>query len=85
VFVLLLLSVTFWAQSTALTSEPGPHHCPNHCCPFCSVGLLPFLQPAVSSVVAPLFAASWLAWSPDSDPAPRVLAASGSSRAPPAA
>jgi hypothetical protein len=84
-FVFLLLCLTFWTQSSALTSRDGPHHSPDHCCPLCNVGLLPVLQPATTSAVAPVFHLIWLAPTPDSGPVHDVLVAAGSSRAPPSA
>jgi hypothetical protein len=84
-FVFLLLYLAIWAQSSALTSRPGPHHAPDHCCPLCQVGLLPYVQPAIAFVVTPAFLSVWRAPTPDFGPAHEVLVAAGSSRAPPIA
>jgi hypothetical protein len=80
--VLLILCLTAWAQSSALTTEH--HHESGHCCLLCQAGPLA-LQPGVTSSVNPIFLLAWLAATPDSGRAHEALVAAGSCRAPPIA
>jgi len=82
--VMLLLCLTVWAQTSALTSEHD-HHDSGHCCLLCHAGPLAYLSPGVTSAVTPVFRLTWLAAPPDFGPAYEVLVASGSCRAPPLA
>jgi|GEM_PF-1375077 len=83
--VLLLLCLAIWAQSSALAFQPGPHHAAEHCCLLCHVGPLPFLQPAVTSTVTPVFLLAGLTDTPEFNPGHQVPLAAASSRAPPIA
>jgi hypothetical protein len=83
--VLLLLSLAVWTQSSAFASLSGPHHAPDHCCLLCHLGPLPFLKPAITCAVTPVFFSAGLAATPDFNPAREVPPAAASSRAPPIA
>jgi hypothetical protein len=83
--ILLLLSVTIAAQSSALDPRHESHHAPGHCCLVCHLGSLPFLRTSVPAPVTPVFLVTWLAPSSDFQPFHEVLLTASSSRAPPAA
>jgi hypothetical protein len=83
--VLLLLSVTIAAQSSALDPKHESHHAPGHCCLVCHLGSLPYLRTSVPAAVTPVFLVTWLAPAPDFQPFHQVLLTASSSRAPPAA
>jgi len=42
--ILLFISLTIAAQSSALSAKHEAHHAPGHCCLLCHVGPLPFLR-----------------------------------------
>jgi hypothetical protein len=83
--VLLLLSVTIAAQSSALDPRHESHHTPGHCCLVCHLGSLPFLRTSVPAAMTPVFLAAWLSPAPDIESFHEVLLTASSSRAPPAA
>jgi len=83
--VLLLLSVTIAAQSSALDPRHETHHAHGHCCLLCHTGPLTPLRTAVPATVTPAFLVTWLAPAPDFQPFHAVLLTASSSRAPPAA
>ena len=83
--VLLLLSLTLAAQSSALDPRHESHHAPGHCCLLCHTGPLTPLRTAVPAAVTPVFRVTWLAPAPDFQPFHEVLLTASSSRAPPAA
>jgi hypothetical protein len=83
--VLLLLSVTIAAQSSALDPRHESHHAQGHCCLVCHLGSLPYLRTSVPAAVTPVFLVTWLAPAPDFQPFHQVLLTASSSRAPPAA
>jgi hypothetical protein len=83
--VLLLLSVTIAAQSSALDPRHESHHAPGHCCLLCHTGPLTPLQTTAPPAVTPVFLVTWLAPAPDLQPFHEVLLTASSSRAPPAA
>ena len=83
--VLLLLSVTIAAQSSALDPRHESHHAPGHCCLLCYTGPLPFLQTTVTATVTPIFLVAWLAPAADFEPAHQVPFFATASRGPPAA
>ncbi|HWR52336.1 MAG TPA: hypothetical protein VN428_14585 [Bryobacteraceae bacterium] len=55
-----------------------------HCCWLCQVGPSPFLQPAASALLAPVFRIAWLEWAPGPDVPPEVRPQAHFSRGPPA-
>jgi uncharacterized membrane protein len=81
--VLVLLYAMVCAQTALLSSEHS-HNSSQHCCGLCHVGPIPFLQPVVAAVLAPIVALAWLASASDRDSPHEVLLTAGSSRAPPA-
>jgi len=81
--VLLLMCAVFCAQAASLAWDHS-HQDSQHCCGLCHAGPMPFLQPSVSGVVAPVVAVAWLATPSELGTAPETLLSSGSSRAPPA-
>lgn len=83
--VLLLLSVTIAAQSSALDLRHESHHAPGHCCLVCHLGSLPFLRTAAPAAVTPVSLVTWLAPAPEFQSFHEVLLTASSSRAPPAA
>lgn len=83
IFVLLLLTVTLFAQSAALLAENRPHRATEHCCLLCHVSL-PFLQASAPAAVAPMTGAQWLAAVPPADFFYSVFLPTSSSRGPPA-
>jgi len=83
--VLLLLSVTIAAQSSALDPRHESHHAPGHCCLLCYTGPLPMLRTTVPAAMTPVFLVTWLAPAPDFQSFHEVLLTASSSRAPPAA
>jgi hypothetical protein len=83
--VLMLLGLVVWAQSSKLASQPGRHHARDHCCLLFHLGPLPFLEPAITCAVTPVFVSGGLPATPDFNPAREVPLAATSSRAPPIA
>lgn len=83
--ILLLLSLTAAAQTSAFDPQHESHHAPGHCCLLCHTGPMPILRTIVPAAMAPVFLLTWLAPAPDPQPVHEVLLAAGSSRAPPAA
>jgi len=82
--VLLVLSAMVGAQGVSLAAGQSHQHASQHCCTLCHIGPLPFLQPAVSTALAPALSMAWLE-SPSGLDAPReVRLVTGFSRAPPA-
>lgn len=82
-FILLLLFVTLFAQSTTLTCEHQQHHETEHCCLFCHGSLL-FVRASAPATVAPLTSVTWLAAVPRFESYYDVFLSIGSSRGPPA-
>jgi hypothetical protein len=83
VFILLLLAVTLFAQTAALTSEHQHHHVTEHCCLLCHMGL-PFLQGGAPATVAPLASLQWLTGTPHFEFFYEVFLPTSPSRGPPA-
>jgi hypothetical protein len=83
-FVLAILCLVVWAQSSALVLQHSEHHSPEHCCLLCHAGPLPFLQTTISVSVAPIVPLAWFASPIELQNTHDVLIASTSSRAPPA-
>ena len=83
-FVLCLLCLAVWAQSSALALENHAHHSSEHCCLLCHTGPLPFLQTEVSTSAAPVLLVAWVASAAEYHGAPEALVPTRSSRAPPA-
>ncbi|MGB7760261.1 MAG: hypothetical protein WBL61_10560 [Bryobacteraceae bacterium] len=83
--ILLLLTATIAAQSSALDPRHESHHAPGHCCLLCHTGPIPLLRTAAPPALTPVFLVTWLAPAPDFQPFHEVLLTASSSRAPPAA
>jgi uncharacterized protein involved in response to NO len=85
ILLLVLLCLTVFAQSAALTAQHEEHTQSSHCCLLCHAGPLPFLSSIAEARIAPAFQVVWMAPQADTASPHAARFRSKSPRAPPAA